>query len=403
MKRIPSSALAAVLFALFLMPLSGVAAGESAQLREYRSQAAKGDASAMNEIGVAYFKGTDGLGQDYAKAVEWFEKSANGGIAVAMNNMGIVYRDGIGVETDQAEAHAWFLKAAEAGHAWAQFSAGKNYLEGAGVEQDLAEAERWSEKAAEQNIPNAVRILGVIEYTRHRNTGNMEQARRAADWMRKAAGMGDATAQYNLGVFYQNGIGVRKDEAEAVRWFRKAADNGDGSGQLALGRCYLAGKGVAQDYGEARRWLTAALESGEDAAQGELAKIPGKKTTGTTGGSDSSSLAGTWSGKAWGGHAPGLVDFDMVLRKEAGGYAGEVTMQGEKLPIDTMTLGADGVASGSGTVKAKGQSLAFSLRGRPDGDEWEGEATMRDPNGQDLATINFVAARGGGRAGPAAG
>lgn len=394
--------MASVLFAIFLMPIFGAAAGESAQFREYRNLAAKGDASAMNEIGVAYFKGSDGVKQDSVKAVEWFRKAADGGNAIAMNNMGIVYRDGDGVEPDPAESHAWFMKAAEAGHAWAQFSVGKNYYEGVGVEQDLFEAEKWSEKAAEQNISNAVRILGLIEYRRYQNTDNESQAKRAAEWMRKAAGMGDVTAQYNLGVFYQNGIGVRKDDAEAARWFKRAAEDGDDSAQLALGRAYLRGRGVQQDYAEARRWLTAALKNGMEDAKEELAKIPGKKNTSTEDGSGASSLAGTWSGKGWGGHASGLFDFDMVLREKAGGYAGEVTMQREKFPIDTMTVDANGVASGSGTVNAQGQSLAFSLLGKPDGDEWEGEATMRDPTGKELATINFVAARGG-RAGPAAG
>ncbi|MSR43556.1 MAG: hypothetical protein EXS19_05920, partial [Pedosphaera sp.] len=37
---------------------------------------------------------------------------------------------------------------------------------------------------------------------------------------------GDASAQYNLGVMYANGLGVPKDEVEAVKWYRKAADQG---------------------------------------------------------------------------------------------------------------------------------------------------------------------------------
>ena len=40
------------------------------------------------------------------------------------------------------------------------------------------------------------------------------------------AEQGDAAAQFNLGVMYNNGRGVLKDEAEAVRWYRLAADQG---------------------------------------------------------------------------------------------------------------------------------------------------------------------------------
>ena len=38
---------------------------------------------------------------------------------------------------------------------------------------------------------------------------------------------GNAPAQFNLGLMYDNGRGVPKDEAEAVKWYRKAADQGD--------------------------------------------------------------------------------------------------------------------------------------------------------------------------------
>ena len=43
---------------------------------------------------------------------------------------------------------------------------------------------------------------------------------------RKAAEQGDAEAQYNLGVCYENGIGVEKDLFEAVRYYRMAAKQG---------------------------------------------------------------------------------------------------------------------------------------------------------------------------------
>ena len=53
-------------------------------------------------------------------------------------------------------------------------------------------------------------------------------------WYRLAADQGDAAAQFNLGVMYDNGRGVLKDEAEAVRWYRLAAEQGDAD---ARGQC----------------------------------------------------------------------------------------------------------------------------------------------------------------------
>lgn len=53
-------------------------------------------------------------------------------------------------------------------------------------------------------------------------------------WFRKAAEHGYAKAQYNLGAFYEAGIGVTKDTAEARRWYQKAAAQGYEKAQEAL-------------------------------------------------------------------------------------------------------------------------------------------------------------------------
>ena len=42
----------------------------------------------------------------------------------------------------------------------------------------------------------------------------------------QAAEQGNAQAQYNLGVMYDNGQGVRRDHKIAKEWFGKACDNG---------------------------------------------------------------------------------------------------------------------------------------------------------------------------------
>ena len=51
----------------------------------------------------------------------------------------------------------------------------------------------------------------------------------------QAAEQGNAKAQYNLGVRYDNGLGVRQDYTQAVQWYRKAAEQGDAEAQFNLG------------------------------------------------------------------------------------------------------------------------------------------------------------------------
>ena len=54
----------------------------------------------------------------------------------------------------------------------------------------------------------------------------------AADFnqVQREANQGDATAQYNCGVMYYQGKGVRQNIATAKEWFGKACDNGNQDG-----------------------------------------------------------------------------------------------------------------------------------------------------------------------------
>ena len=58
----------------------------------------------------------------------------------------------------------------------------------------------------------------------------------AVYWYRKSAEQGDATAQCNLGVIYENGYGVTKNLNEARKWYQLSAAQGDEDAKSALQR-----------------------------------------------------------------------------------------------------------------------------------------------------------------------
>ena len=64
----------------------------------------------------------------------------------------------------------------------------------------------------------------------------------------QVAKQGNAKAQFNLGLMYYNGQGVRQDYVQIVKWFRKAAEQGFAQAQFNLGVMYDNGQGVRQDY-----------------------------------------------------------------------------------------------------------------------------------------------------------
>jgi TPR repeat protein len=92
----------------------------------------------------------------------------------------------------------------------------------------------------------------------------------ALRWFRKAADQGNADAQFNIGMMYENGEGVTQDYAEALRWYQKAADQENADAQNHIGLIYVNGWGVAQDYAEAGRWFRKAADQGNATAQYNL-------------------------------------------------------------------------------------------------------------------------------------
>ena len=73
-----------------------------------------------------------------------------------MANLGLLYRDGLGVTQDYAKAREWCEKAADKGDAGAMVTLGLLYHNGQGVAQDYAKAREWFEKAADKGDASAM-------------------------------------------------------------------------------------------------------------------------------------------------------------------------------------------------------------------------------------------------------
>ena len=66
-----------------------------------------------------YYYGS-GVSRDYAKAVEWYRKSAEQGNTSAQYILGCMYHHGNCVSKDYTKAAEWYSKAAKGGHVWAR-------------------------------------------------------------------------------------------------------------------------------------------------------------------------------------------------------------------------------------------------------------------------------------------
>jgi TPR repeat protein len=133
--------------------------------------------------------------------------------------------------------------------------------------KDYPEALLYFRKAAAQGDAKAQNNLGVMY---DNGLGVAQDYKEAMKWYRLAAAKGLATAQTNLGLMYYNSQGVAQDYKEAMKWFRLAADQGAASAQFNLGQAYRNGQGVTQDYKEAVKWYRLAADQGDADAQFNL-------------------------------------------------------------------------------------------------------------------------------------
>jgi TPR repeat protein len=232
----------------------------------YQKGANQGYALAQANLGYMYDKGL-GVTKDYAKAVEWYQKAANQGNATAQKNLGLMYENGNGVSKDYAKAVAWYQKAANQGYASAQNNLGWMYRNGYGVTKDYGKAVEWYQKAANQGNANAQFNLG---YMYDEGLGVTKDYAKAVEWYQKAANQGHASAQCNLGYMYRNGRGVTKDYAKAIEWYQKAVNQGNATAQNNLGLMYENGNGVTKNYAKAVELYQKAANQGYASAQNNL-------------------------------------------------------------------------------------------------------------------------------------
>jgi hypothetical protein len=113
-----------------------------------------------------------------------------------------------------------------------------------------------------QSLFVAVLVLGAVFL--------VARSTRSSKGLQAAAEGGDPQSQRLLGEAYLQGAdGVSKDDAMAAFWFTKAAEQGNNDAQYNLGICFQKGIGVARDQTAAYRWFRAActgsgLEAGSD-------------------------------------------------------------------------------------------------------------------------------------------
>jgi len=150
---------------------------------------------------------------------------------------------------------------------WADFSEGTQAYD----RGDYMTAMNQLHPLAEQGLASAQFYLGLM----YENGQSVPQDyQEAVRWYLKAAKQGHDGAQNNLGKLYEEGQGVEQDHIIAVQWYEKAADQGLSAAQFNLAEMYMNGRGVKPNTDQAQAWYRKAAAQGHRKAIAELRQFP---------------------------------------------------------------------------------------------------------------------------------
>ena len=85
---------------------------------------------------------------------------------------------------------------------------------------------------------------------------------KAVEYVRKAAQMGMAAAQYRMGLYYQyDKYSLKKDYKKSFEWYQKSALQNFLPGQKILGYIYAEGRGVEKSMTKSKEWFDKAAKT----------------------------------------------------------------------------------------------------------------------------------------------
>ena len=179
--------------------------------------------------------------QNYKDAKENFEKCSLAGEPLCVNNLGVIYLNGLGVPIDRAKATSYFKTASENGFALAK----ANYATAIGQGgEGTIDTEKIIGLLLDASLSGSANAMGSVAYLeQYRSIAKLNLNHPSKEMLinyAKAASMrGVREGSLALGSYYKNGFGVEKNYEMAERYLSQAYANGDKRADAELLMLYL--------------------------------------------------------------------------------------------------------------------------------------------------------------------
>ena len=302
---------------MYATGLGGVVERDQAKAMTYHAFAAKGgDTKAQMTTAYRYHHGI-GTPRNCQEAVFWYKHVADkaiayfragppGGVSLEKDSYKIadeeggVYGEGASVISSgvfanragpNSDAHAAFDDVLEyldlmsrKGDLKATFSLGRIHYDGSKtMRRNLRTARLYFMSVArkywrkdgtiyeeDQGVAKiAAKAAGYLGRMFLRGEGMEQSFEKALTWFKRGIANGDGLCQYEMGLMYLHGLGVRKDPMVAADYFKEAANQDFSSAEVVLGQLYLD----QGDLATASRFFDLAARNGHIEAFYHLAEM----------------------------------------------------------------------------------------------------------------------------------
>lgn len=267
-------------------------------LAAVQKMANAGDAQAAFRLGRYYH--LESGHPDYVRALTLYKQAMAHGNAWAMNNIGLLYRDGTGVQQDYPTARAYFERsAATKRNPFGFYNLALMSLEGYDGPPNVQLGLAWLDKCAALNMPLCLYVEAALYYTGDYGVP-VDYAKTMALGTR-ASNLGDRAATWGIAKLYLLGQGTHEDVTKGMDLMRSLSDQGYAKATGSLGELYADDK-IRNEF------FDGTLE-GED-------RVPRQFKAAVR--SDVEKAIGYWETAAQRGNCHSLLDLSSIYDRGAG-------------------------------------------------------------------------------------
>lgn len=195
----------------------------NAAIADVQKMVDAGDAEAAFRLGRFYH--LESAEPDYPLALKYYEIAVYGEHAWATNNLGLLYRDGLGVSRDLKQAYVHFEQASRHKNPWA-------YTNLAGMTGNIEWLERGAGNGCTLCLIQEAAAYHSGSYGVHRDTD------KTVELLRGASALGDTQATLILAELYLVGDGVPQSSTQAFETLKTLSDHGDADATNRLGELF---------------------------------------------------------------------------------------------------------------------------------------------------------------------